>query len=148
MMRLRSWPFLRLHAEAPREPFETASPLPQRVPRVLLVAFLLLLAMERGGARLFYQTDDLGSVRALVNGAGVVVERVNYDPFGAPAFSGGGPASALGNPFLFRGHRYAAGSGFYVFGGRRYEPSTGRYLQRGPTALGNPYAFAGNNPAR
>ncbi|PKO22548.1 MAG: hypothetical protein CVU38_08745, partial [Chloroflexi bacterium HGW-Chloroflexi-1] len=75
-------------------------------------------------------------------------EHVDYEPFGAPTFSGGGQESAVGNPFLFRGHRYAAGGSFYVYGGRRYEPDTGRYLQRGQEALGNPYTFAGNNPVR
>ncbi len=87
-------------------------------------------------------------MRGLADATGAIVERVDYDPFGAPAFSGGGQESALGNPFLFRGHRYAAGGEFYVFGSQRYEPATGRTFQRGPEALGNPYTFAGNNPVR
>jgi RHS repeat-associated protein len=122
----------------------------------LLATYVGALTMQRGSVRVFYQTDGpstgsgqaLGSVRALADGAGGIVERVDYDPFGAPAFSGGGSASAWGNPYLFRGVRYDADSELYVFGGQRYEPGTGRYLQRGPAEMGNPYTFASNNPVR
>jgi len=36
----------------------------------------------------------------------------------------------LGNPYLWRGMRYDADDGFYVLGGRRYDPARGRELQR------------------
>jgi hypothetical protein len=45
MMRFHSWPFLRLHAGAALDPVETGSPLPHRVPFVLIIAFLLMLAV-------------------------------------------------------------------------------------------------------
>ncbi len=106
------------------------------------------LMMQRRGARLFYQADASGSVVGLADANGEVVEQVIYDPFGAPVFSTGGHASALGNPYLFDGARYDAGSTLYFAGGRRYDPVTGRYLQPGPETLGNPYDFAGNNPAQ
>jgi RHS repeat-associated protein len=106
------------------------------------------LVMQWGSTRIFYQADVLGSVRGLADTTGTVIERVAYDPFGTPIFSGGGSASAWGNPYLFRGARYDAARVLYVYGGRRYEPATGRYLQRGDETLGNPYTFAGNNPVR
>ena len=36
----------------------------------------------------------------------------------------------------------------YDFAGRlrRYDPDTGRHVQRGSETPGNPYTFAGNNP--
>jgi hypothetical protein len=112
----------------------------------VIASYVSLLAMNRGGTHTFYQTDATRSVRALADAAGAILERVEYDPFGTPAFSGGGQESAQGNPFLFRGHRYAAGGTFYVFGSRRYEPAVGRYSPRGEEVLGNPYSFAGSNP--
>jgi len=112
----------------------------------ILATYVEDLVMERGGKRFFYQADGPGSVRALADGAGSVVERVDYDPFGRPIFEGGAGSSSLDNPYLFRDLRYDAESGLYVYGGRRYEPGTGHYLQRGERSLGNPYTFAGNNP--
>jgi len=112
----------------------------------VLATYVGALTMERGGNRLFYQADALGSVRALTDGTGGIAERVDYELFGAPLFSGGGSESALGNPYLFRGRRYDAESELYLYGGRRHDPDTGRYLQRGEETLGNPYLFAGNNP--
>ena len=112
----------------------------------VIASYVSLLAMNRGGTRTFFQTDGTRSVRGLADAAGAILERVEYDAFGTPAFSGGGQESAQGNPFLFRGHRYAAGGVFYVLGSRRYEPAVGRYSQRGEEVLGNPYSFAGSNP--
>jgi len=114
----------------------------------VVASYVGLLTMERGGARTFYQTDGIASVRALADATGAVVERVDYEPFGAPVFSGGGQESARGNPYLFRGLWYDANNAVYVTGSRRYEPATGHTFQRGPEALGNPYTFAGNNPVR
>ncbi len=113
----------------------------------LLTTYVERLKMDGGGSHVvLYQTDALGSVRALADETGSVVERVDYGPFGAPILSGGGSASSQGNPYLFRGLRYDAESGFYLAGVRQYEPSTGRHAQRGEPSLGNPYTFAGNNP--
>ena len=112
----------------------------------LLATYVSDLTMDRGGSRVFYQADGLGSGRALANGEGNVVERVDYDPFGRPVFGDGGSESDLGNPYLFRGRRYDTESGLYAYGRRRYDPDKGRYLQRAKGALGNRYTFAGNNP--
>jgi RHS repeat-associated protein len=72
------------------------------------------------GAERYYLTDDRGSVVAITDAAGQVVERVRYDAFGAPTFldaagntwvdDEGVPlaASPAGNPFLFQGREYDA----------------------------------------
>jgi hypothetical protein len=87
------------------------------------------LLMQRGGQRRFYQTDAQGSVRALADASGAVLERVDYEAFGAPLFSGGAGASAHGNPNLWQSLRYDADDELYVLGGRRYDPATARHLQ-------------------
>jgi RHS repeat-associated protein len=119
----------------------------------LLATYVTGLTMDRGGIRVFYQTDALGSTRAIADDVGNVVERVDYDLFGAPTISAVGlseetspGASMLDNPYLFRGRRYDADVVLYVYGGRRYDPGSGRYTQRGMEAWGNPYTFADNNP--
>jgi RHS repeat-associated protein len=114
----------------------------------LLATYVDELTVQRGAARFYYLTDAGGSVRNLIDGNGDTREWVDYDAFGAPSFGTGGRESRYGNPYLFHGLRYDASNGLYMVGGRRYDPGIGRYLQRGPTTLGNPYAFAGNNPAR
>jgi YD repeat-containing protein len=94
-----------------------------------LAAYAGDLLMERGGERSYYQRDAQASVRGLADGAGAVVERVDYEAFGQPRFAGDASASARGNPNLWRGWRYDAGDGLYVLGGLRYEPGAGRGLQ-------------------
>jgi RHS repeat-associated protein len=112
----------------------------------VLATYVEGLIIARGGSRSFYQADGVGSVRALADQTGSIVERVDYEPFGVPIFSHGGGESGVGNPYLFRGRRYDSDTGLYGQAGRRYDPALGRYLQRGAEALGNPYTFAGNNP--
>jgi RHS repeat-associated protein len=85
------------------------------------------------------------------------LESYDYDDFGKPRFFGPTGAtlsqSAIGNPVLLHGRRYDAALGLYDFRTRTMDPRTGRFLSRDsigewgdPSALGNGYTFAGNNP--
>ena len=69
-----------------------------------------LLAMDRGGQRRFYHSDDLGSVRKVTDATGSVIEQYRYRDYGAPSLFNavGNPitTSAIGNPYLFTGRRY------------------------------------------
>ena len=103
------------------------------------------LLLDRGGRRLFFQADGLGNVRRLADGAGTVLLQQDYEPFGQPLYvSGDDSVQPL---FIFRGHRFDAASGLYVDSQDRYDPSTGRTLQRSRPLPGNGYTFAGNSPA-
>ena len=115
---------------------------------LLTASYVPGLVFNRGAGRLYYGEDGVGSVRELADSAGSLVERVDYEPFGAPRFEAGAPASLAGNPYLFRCQRYDPDSSLYVLGARHYDPATGRFLQPGTPNLGNPYTFAGNNPLR
>ena len=68
------------------------------------------LRMVRGGITSYYHTDALGSIVALTDPTGVVVERAAYDVFGSPQLTDGAgtplPQSARGNRFLFTGREY------------------------------------------
>jgi RHS repeat-associated protein len=101
----------------------------------------------------FYVRDGLGSVRALTNSAGQVMERYQFDSFGNLIQAGtAGTASALGNPFLFTGREWDSEIGLYYYRARHYDPANGRFLQADsywvPTAAEslNRYAYARNNP--
>jgi len=103
--------------------------------------------------RLYVQQDMVGNVTALVDTSGNVVERYDYDPFGAvtvlnPDFSSRGNSSYNWNNY-FQGKRYDATMGLYDSRGRVYSPSLMRPLQADPLGLGpddNDYRWEGNEP--
>jgi hypothetical protein len=68
------------------------------------------LTMERGGETYYYHRDALGSITEVTNDTGDLVERYEYNVYGAVTiFDGAGitlTASAIGNPYLFTARRY------------------------------------------
>jgi RHS repeat-associated protein len=91
-------------------------------------------------------SDDLGSPRLVVDtSTGSVVEQLTYDEFGNvlqdtnPGFQ----------PFGFAGGLYDPDTKLLRFGGRDYDPSTGRWTAKDPGRFlsgTNVYAYAGNDP--
>ncbi len=78
-----------------------------------------------GQLEYYFLSDDLGNTLALTDAGGSVIERYEYDDFGAPQFltSDGSPmtgsdglpvtSSPLGNPFLFHGREWDNETGLY-----------------------------------
>ncbi|HBI24099.1 MAG TPA: hypothetical protein DDX84_07865 [Nitrospiraceae bacterium] len=95
-----------------------------------------ILTMDRGGNIYYYHQNSLGSVAAVTNSAGVVVERYEYDAYGnVSVFDGSYTSligSAIGNPYMFTGREYDPETGFYYYRARYYDPVWGRFLQRDP----------------
>ena len=111
------------------------------------------LTMERGGEVYYYHRDGLGSVSEISDQSGALVERYEYDVYGAPTISDSNDtqlnASVIGNPYLFTGRRYDPESGNYYYRARIYSPDLGRFLQSDPLGYVdglNLYAYVGNNP--
>ena len=76
----------------------------------------------------FYGYDGAGSVRQLINSAGVVTDEYEYDAFGN-SFTKTGTTS---NNYLYRGEQYDPDLGLYYLRARYYNPITGRFLSRDP----------------
>jgi RHS repeat-associated protein len=105
-------------------------------------------------------TDHLGTVHALADDTGAIVESYRFDAWGnilavydasnSPLTSDlGHPTSGLGNRFLFQGREYSWATGLYNFRARWYDPVTGRWLSKDPIGINgglNQYVAFANNP--
>ncbi|MBI5155092.1 RHS repeat-associated core domain-containing protein, partial [Candidatus Poribacteria bacterium] len=101
----------------------------------------------------YYLRDHLGSVVAIANGDGDIVESYEYEPYGQPTIIGvdgdSVPDSAVGNRFLFIGREWDPGLDMYHFRYRTYSPRASRLMQGDPIGLRggwNWYAYVGGNP--
>ena len=88
-----------------------------------------------------YHLDGQGSVVALTNSSGHVVETYAYGPFGETA-----GASALGNPLRYTGRAYDAATGLYDNRLRNYHPVLGFFPK--PFALQSHGPCLGNDAPR
>jgi RHS repeat-associated protein len=95
----------------------------------------------------YQHTDALGSPVAVTNASGQVIERLDYEPWGAII---GKPAH---NGIGFTGHVMDGATGLTYMQQRYYDPSLGRFLSVDPvTAYGgdwryfNRYHYAAGNP--
>ena len=95
-----------------------------------------VLQMQRGINTYYYHKNHLGSVVALTNATGALVERYEYDPYGQPSFFDANDnalsQSAVGNSILFTGRDYDAETGLYYYRARTMHPTLGRFMQHDP----------------
>jgi RHS repeat-associated protein len=105
----------------------------------------------------YLHLDGQGSVVAVTDRAGELLERVTYSTYGVPTFwdytQGATPVkrsrSVVGNDLLFQGRRYDYETGLYYFRNRFYDPRVGRFLQTDPLGYVdslNLYQAFNNNP--
>ncbi|MEM8535049.1 MAG: polymorphic toxin-type HINT domain-containing protein [Chloroflexota bacterium] len=102
------------------------------------------LARIKSGNSTWHQHDGLGSVRAVLDGAGAVQATTSYDPWGVPK-------AGSTDPFGFTGELH---DGDLVhLRARWYHPSTGTFTARDPFAgfdtqpySLHPYQYAYSNP--
>jgi RHS repeat-associated protein len=96
----------------------------------------------------FIHTDGLGSPVARTDGAGKVISRTRYEPYGYVA---SGATPTIG----FTGHVNDADTGLTYMQQRYYDPVAGRFLSIDPVVTDantgssfNRYAYANNSPYR
>ncbi len=95
-----------------------------------------------GSLTLYYVADHQGSTRALVNAAGNVVERQQYDAFG-------NSTGSLLSRYGYTGRERDALTGLYYYRARWYDSQLGRFISEDPIGFAggvNWYAYVSNNP--
>ncbi len=126
-------------------------------------------ATAPGDQRLFYYQNALGSVFALTDILGKILEAYLYDAYGRQTVLDPGPAgvvvfgagdivtpggvSLVGNPFMFTGLRLDPETGLYYARTRYLDPVLGRYISRDPigiwgdpSANGDAYSYVSDDP--
>ncbi|MHB2026909.1 MAG: RHS repeat-associated core domain-containing protein [Elusimicrobiota bacterium] len=118
------------------------------------------------GPDYYFHADGLGSIVAVTDGTGNVVERIQYESYGEPVFldeRGSSPAvepqSFTGSPYAFTSREWDQESGMYYFRERQtYQPDTGLFGQRDPLSRdtgsegfifipnGKSFLYADDNP--
>jgi RHS repeat-associated protein len=102
-----------------------------------------------------FHTDALGSVIALSDEHGKLVEAYRYTPYGesyGPGASDEAPAETSENPIRFTGQYLDSESGLYNMRAREYDPETGRCLETDPAscdeggACGSVYVYVDDRP--
>jgi len=95
----------------------------------------------------YYHADGLGSITALTNANGSIVQRYEYDSFGNQTITTNG---GIKQPFTFTAREYDTETGMYFYRARYYDPKVGRFVTRDPISFAggdvNLYAYVGNNP--
>lgn len=106
----------------------------------------------------YWHKDHLGSLMVVTDGAGAVVERLAYEPFGKRRNANGttDAAGTLGSISSDRGyteHEMMDEVGLVNMNGRIYDPAIARFLSADPLVQDpyemqayNRYAYAWNNP--
>lgn len=113
-----------------------------------------IIQMQQGSATYYYAHDALGSVVALTDQGGTLVEQYTYNAYGSVQISDefGLPlaVSIASNQHLFTGRIWDNESGFYFSRYRTLSSTTGRFIQRDPIGYWDglsAYQYGLSNPA-
>ncbi|MEN6318468.1 MAG: RHS repeat-associated core domain-containing protein [Syntrophaceae bacterium] len=103
------------------------------------------LAVRQGSITSFYHADGLGSIVALTNMAGSVVQTYGYDSFGNITPSGG-----INQPYTYTAREYDTETGLCFYRARYYDPKVGRFITKDPISFSggdvNLYSYVSNDP--
>lgn len=103
------------------------------------------------GVASYLHSDQLGSVRAITNGAGELAKRTTYRPFGQ-AEDVVSDLALEGETKGFIGERYDEGARLQYLNARYYDPELGLFIQPDwfevtqPGVGTNRYAYSSNDP--
>lgn len=116
---------------------------------VLYTWGISLIAQVRNAAVSYFESDSLGSTRALTNASGVITDTYAYDAFGRQLTQSGDTV----NSYLFVGEETDGITGLDYMRARAYDPANGAFVardplngnQRVPISL-NPFIYVGDDP--
>ncbi len=112
-----------------------------------------ILSMRRNNQDYYYHKNHLGSVMAITDSTGTIVETYDYAPYGTPIiYNVAGTeiaTSTIGNTILFTGREYDYETGLYYFRARTINHAFGRFMQHDPMIYidgFNQYEYVEGNP--
>ncbi len=102
-----------------------------------------ITSIDSNSTRLYYHQDYLGSTRIITDQNGVLVSRIDYEPFGREL------VDTTKTKYTFTGKEQDA-TGLQYFGARYYDSGIGRFTQVDPNynPSESPYEYARNNPLK
>ncbi len=107
------------------------------------------IAMIRNNQTYYYHADGLGSVIAITDSYGRVVQRYEYDSFGNITYQ---QDPNFKQPYTYTGREYDEESGLYYYRARYYDAKVGRFITQDPIGFAggdvNFYVMVINNPLR
>ena len=99
-----------------------------------------------GGSVLWPLTDNLGTVRDLVDASGAIQNRIGYDSFGKVTAQ---TNPSVGFRFGFTGRELDGETGNYYYNSRYYDPQVGRFISEDTVGFAggdaNLYRYVGNS---
>ena len=108
---------------------------------------LLARVNETTGSLAYYLTDDLGSVRLIMDSSGTVLNAITYDAYGNILTQSN---ASYSDRYKYTGREFDAVSGLQYNRGRYYNASTGSWLSQDPLGFAggdsNLYRYVGNDP--
>ena len=90
------------------------------------------LAVQKKKGIYYYHADGLGSVTALTDSKGKVVQRYDYDSFGNLKHHG----HKVKQPYTYTGREYDRETGLYYYRARYYDAKVGRFISVDPILRG------------
>jgi RHS repeat-associated protein len=107
----------------------------------------LAARVSSAGVVAWYLVDRQGSVRALVNGSGSIIDQITYDAFGGVVSE---TNASVGDRYKYTGREYDTLVGLQYNRARWYDPATGRWISEDPTGFAagdsNLDRYVGNGP--
>ena len=93
-------------------------------------------SMHRNSQDYYYHKNHLGSVMAITDSTGAIVETYDYNPYGTPTiYNAAGTeiaTSTIGNTILFTGREYDHETDLYYFRARTMNLAFGCFMQHDP----------------
>jgi RHS repeat-associated protein len=100
------------------------------------------VAMVESSTTTYFHTNHQGSVVAMSDANGDVIEQYTYDEYGKSE-------TTIGQPFRYTGRRLDPETGLYYYRARYYSPAMGRFMQVDPIGYAagmNTHSYVGNDP--